>query len=307
MKKIFNKKRILYLLLPVVALAFIAGVPIDDDKTLLQQLIAAFPSGEADEAQQERSQKSLDDVWDEIQKISANNGEDTVMLTGKIRLVDNADEEGIKEQQNFIIKQAGNNQWFHLDSFDRVQFEETLFMINHTEKEIVIQPSGVADSMMNALKMMDPKQFKKLLVKDGTIAEISVSGTEKTLTITPGLMDAVNRYEIIYDATTYQVKKFRIYYTSIPYQNYLENDRAAVAEKQAEETEASPQTEEGSDPEAIEADITEYMLEFEIDRKEKGCDMDFLDNVFYKIQDNVEVIFVGKLEGYKKIRIEDLK
>src|SRR5436190_14367103 len=121
MKKIFKNKKLLYFLLPVLALAFIAGVPVGDNKTLLEQLIAAFPSGEANSAQQEKSKKSIDDVWQEIQKISEHNGEDTVTITGKIRLFDNLDDEGIKEQQGFIVKQAGSNQWFHLDSFDRVQ------------------------------------------------------------------------------------------------------------------------------------------------------------------------------------------
>lgn len=300
MKKIFRNKKFLYLLLPVAALAFIAGVPVDDNKTLLEQLIAAFPSGEADEAQQEKSQKSLDDVWEEMQKISDQNDEDSVMLTGKIRLVDNADEEGIKEEQNFLIKQAGDNQWLHLDSFDRVQYDQTLFLINHTDKEIVIQPPGSVDSLMNAVKMMDPKKFKKMLIKDGTTAQITILGTEKMLTITPGLMDAVNRYEIIYDAATYEIRKFRVYYTSVPYQNYLENEsKTTIPEKE----QAQPAETEEEDPDTFEADITEYMLEFEIDKKEKGCDMNFLDNAFYKIQNDNEAVFAEKFGKYKKTRI----
>ncbi len=302
MTKFFKSKKFLYILLPVVALAFIAGVPINDDKTLLDQLIAAFPSGEADAAQQEKSRESLDDAWEEMQKISEHNGGDSVMLAGKIRLFDNLDDEGIREQQNFLMKQAGENQWFHLDSFDRVQYNQTLFMIDHAEKEIVIKLPGVTDSLMNALKMMDPKKFKEMLIKDGTIAEVTKTGAQKTLTINPGLMDAVNRYDIVYDTTTYEIKKFRIYYTSVPYQDYLENDiKPATPEKPGTEPTSDPAQSEGTaDGDEIEANITEYVLEFEIDKAERKCDMNFLDNSFYKINNAGEVVFTGKLVKYKK-------
>lgn len=308
MKQPVKRRKILVVLLPVLALAFIAGVPVDENKTVLEHLIAAFPSGEADEAQQERSQQSLDDAWEEIQKISANNSEDSVMITGEISLFDNLDDQGIKEQQHFIVKQAGDDQWFHLDSFDRIQYDQTLFLIDHMEKEIVVQPTGAADSLMAAFKMMDPKKLKKMLVKDGATAEINREGGEKILTIIPGLMDAVNRYDIVYDTATYAIVKFRIYYTSIPYQDYLENDMNAGKEHKpgdggSRRDDAGSDGNEESDADEIDANITEYVVEFEISRKEKGCDMNFQDNVFYIINKTGEVSFNGKLGQYKKSKV----
>jgi hypothetical protein len=303
MKKIFSKKRILYILLPVLALAFIAGVPVNDDKTLLEELIAAFPSAEADAEQQEKAQQSLDEVWAEIEKLSEQNGADSQMLSGKVALYDNLDDNGVKEQQRFTMQQAGDNQWFHLDSFDRVQYEQALFMIDHTDREITVQMPGAVDSMMNEMKMMDPAKFKKMLVKDGTTAEITRNGAEKTLTINPGLMDAVNRYEIVYDSLSYRVKKFRIYYTSIPYQNYFENEpgpKNPVDNAEAEKADAAAPE---SDEPDIDADITEYVLEFEIDQVTKGCDMIFTDNIFFKVDEAGELTFTGKFSKYKKTEL----
>ena len=304
MRKLNKSKKLLYLLLPVMALGFIAGVPIQDDKTLLEELIAAFPSGEADQQQQEKSRKSLDDVWDELQKISEHNGSDSAMMSGKISLYDNLDDAGIREQQNFLLEQAGINQWFHLDSFDRIQYDQTLILIDHPEKEISIQPPGAVDTLLNALKMMDPKKFREMLIKDGTTAEIIKSGAQNTLTINPGTMDAVNRYDLVYDTATYVIKKFRLYYTSIPYQDYLENDRPA-AKPDSDLTKVKPQEDlpDTAESDEIEANITEYVLEFEFDKSEKRCDLNFLDNVFYKINDAGEVLFTGKLGKYKKIML----
>lgn len=303
MKKIFSKKRVLYILLPVMALGFIAGVPVNDDKTLLQELIAAFPSAEADEEQQEKAQQSLDEVWGELEKLSEMNGADSMMLTGKVALFDNLDDNGVKEQQPFTMQQAGDNQWFHLDSFDRVQVEQTLFMFDHTDREITVQHPGAVDSMMNAMKMMDASKFKKMLVKDGTTAEITRNGAEKTLTLNPGLMDAVNRYEIVYDSLSYRVKKFRIYYTSIPYQNYFEND--ASPQNPAVKPEAAGQEAESADPDEpdIDADITEYVLEFTITQVVKGCDIKFTDNVFFRVDESGDLTFTGKYLKYKKTEL----
>ena len=301
MRKLIKSKKFLYILLPVLAFSLIAGVPIGDDKTLLEKLIAAFPSGKVDKEQQEKSRKSLDDIREELQKISEHNGGDSAMISGKIRLFDNLDDAGIREQQNFILKQAGDNQWFHLDSFDRIQYDQTLFLIDHPEKEIIIQLPGVTDSLLNTIKMMDPQKFKEMLIMDGITAEINKTGAQKTLTISPGTMDAVNRYDLVYDTATYVIKKFRIYYTSVPYQDYLEN---YTNPRKPESVLTKPETQEeiadtaGND--GIEANITEYMLEFEIEKSEKKCDMNFRDNIFYRINDAGEVLFTGKLGKYKK-------
>ncbi|MBI5372837.1 MAG: hypothetical protein HZA79_12515 [Sphingobacteriales bacterium] len=292
MRTPFNYKRLLLILLPVLALAFIAGVPVSDDKTVLEQIIAAFPSGEADPKQQEEANDSLKDIWAEMQKLAAHNNSDSISMSGRIRLYDNLFEEGIQEQQAFTLEQAGENQWFHLDSFDRIQLAGTYFLVDHPEKEITIQMPGAADSMVKALQMMDPEKMKKILIKDGTTAELSTGDGHKILSINPGMMDAVNRYDIIYDSSTYEIKKFRIYYTNTPYQDYRETGG------QPEKTPEDPaRTEEEED---MEMNVTEYVLEFEIQSSQKKCGLDFLQNSFYRVSPEGDVIFTGRLAGYKK-------
>ena len=304
MKKIFRNKKFLFALLAISSVAFIAGVPLSDEKTVLDQIIAAFPSGEADEPKQQEAKKSLDDVWAEIEKLSANNGEDSITLAGKIRLYDNADDDGIREQQNFLLQQAGDDQWFRLDSFERVQLGHHLLLVDHLEKEIVSQYSGQADSLYTAFKMLDPQKLKEVLIKDGTTAEISQQGEYKILNIKPGTIDAVNEYNIFYDPSSYEIKKIRMSYTSSPYQDYMENYKDAVPQKQDSIQEATVEknTSDTVNVNDIEMNITEYVIEFEITRKEKRCAVNFVDNDNYKINASSEAIFKGRWASYKKIQ-----
>lgn len=303
MKKTFRYKKWLLFVLPVLALAFIAGVPVNDDKTVLEQIIAAFPSGEADKTQQEKARNTLEDVWLELQKIATANNNDSVSMSGKIRLFDNLFDEGIKEQQAFSLQQAGENMWFHLDSLDRVQIGQHYFMIDHPEKEITLQLPAGADSMVKALQLMAPDKLKELLIKDGTTAAISNEGADKKITIIPGLMDAVNKYDIVYDNSSFVIKKFRIYYTSQPYQDYQEGNAENFKQQSGKDTE--PATESaaeatGDDEMDLEMNVTEYVLEFEILSMLKKCDLNFLRNEYYSIADDGNMIFYGKLDSYKK-------
>lgn len=303
MKRKTGYKKLLLLALPVLALAFIAGVPVSDDKTVLEQIIAAFPSGEADKEQQEKAKESLEDVWAELQKIAAGNNSDSVTMSGNIRLFDNLFDEGIKEQQAFTLQQAGENMWFHLDSLDRVQIGQTSFMIDHPEKEITLQLPTGTDSMIKALQMMDPEKLKELLIKDGTTAGLTREGAFKMLTINPGMMDAVNRYDILYDSSSYEIKKFRIYYTSQPYQDYQEAN--AAGENRKEKPKPATVTDPGQESEAetedeMEMNITEYVLEFEIQSSQKKCNLDFRQNQYYRISTEGDVKFYGKPGNYKK-------
>ena len=52
----------------------------------------------------------------------------------------------------------------------------------------------------------------------------------------------------------------------------------------------------------IEMNITEYVIEFEITRKEKRCAVDFIDNDHYTINASSEAIFKGKWANYKKVQ-----
>lgn len=303
MKKIFRNKKFLFALLAVSSIGFVAGIPLSDDKTILEQIIAAFPSGEADKPKQQEAKKSLDDVWAEVEKLAANNGEDSLTLAGKIRLYDNADEDGIREQQNFLLQQAGDDQWFRLDSFERVQLGHNLLLIDHLEKEIVSQNSGQADSLFTAYKMMDPQKLKEILIKDGTTAEINQQEGYKVLNIKPGTMDAVNEYNIFYDPSSYEIKKIRMSYTSNPYQDYLENYKDPSPQKQEalQEPKVERNTSDTVNVDDIEMNITEYVIEFEITRKEKRCAVNFLDNDHYTINNSSEAIFKGKWANYKKV------
>lgn len=306
MKKIFSKRKVLAVALLISAAAFIAGVPLADDKTVLEQIRAAFPSGDAEKPKQQEAKKSLDEVWEEMQKLSEHNGEDTVTLSGKIKLYDNADDNGIKEEQHFLLQQAGDNQWFALDSFVRIQMSHNMLLIDHAEKEIVTQYTGQTDSLYAALRMMDPQKLKGLLVKDGTTASIRKEGAYKVLNIQPGTMDAVNEYNIFYDTATYEIHKISLSYTSTPYQDYMEDYKepglsqkrdSALPEKISPPRNATDSVNDND----IEMNITEYVIEYEIDKKEKKCAVNFLDNNLFKVNGASEVTFKGKLAGYKKV------
>lgn len=309
MKKIFNNRKFLLTVLLLSSAAFIAGVPLNENKTVLEQIIESFPSGEADKAKQEEAKRSMnDELWAEIEKISAANADDSLTMEGKIRLYDDLDDNGIKEEEHFVLHQVGDNQWLRLDSFERVQVEHTLFMVDHQEKEIAIQPSGAIDSVYAAFRIMDPVKFRELLVKDGTTIDISHEGALNVLNVKPGSMDAVNEYHIFYDAATYEIKKIRLAYTSFPYQDYLENyqEKENTSKKDSVQQVADPvipgNAADSVNSDDIEMNITQYVLEFDISRKEKKCDFNFFDNVLYGTSRSGDVTFRGKLAGYKKIQ-----
>jgi hypothetical protein len=303
MKKIFSRKRIILSLAVLCPLVFIAGVPLDNNRTILQEIIGAYPSGEAEPEQQQQAARSMNEVWEEVQKISARNGGDSLTLSGTIRLYDNLDDDGIREQQEFTLYQAGASQWMRLDSFDRIQMYETLLLVDHAEKEIVSQDTRQADSLMNALKAIDPAKMKEMLIKDGTTAEIRQEEGYKVLSIKPGNMDGVNEYQIFYDAATYEIKKLRLAYTSFPYQDYMEAVQQPAPAAAGADTPATPEMQAGEGDDGLEIDmnITEYVIEFEFKTNSTGCGLNFLDNDKFKVTDTDKIVFRGKWAGYKKI------
>lgn len=300
MKKIFSDKRRTVIVLVLCALIFIAGVPLTDDKTALQQLIAAFPTAVVSEAEQKISKQSLDSVWDELEKLSENNKEDSVSMSGTIRLYDNADAAGIKEMQHFTLDQQGDNQWFTLDSFVRIQMGPNLLMIDHIEREIVSQFSGKTDSLKQALGLSDPRKIKELLEKNGTLAELSKQNGLTVLTITPGTADPVNEYNIYYDSA-YQIKKFTLSYTNVPYQDFLE-DNKENEDSLLVSTVDNTKFGDSLNLDDTEINITEYVVEYIIKKQDKRSTVNFFDNSYYKVSESGDLNFKGKLLNYKKVK-----
>ena len=303
MKKIFSNKKIMLAVLIVSSITFIAGVPLVDEKTLLEQMIAAFPSAEVSKEEQEASKESLDNVWDEVEKLSQNNAEDSLSMSGTIRLYDDGDENGIKETQHFNLQQQGDNQWFTLDSFARIQMGNNLLMIDHVEKEIVSQMlSDKIDSLKEAINILEPQKLKEMLEKNGTTATITKKDGLTQLTINPGTMDQVNEYNIFYDSA-YQIKKFTLSYSSVPYQDFLENtDDKKVDDMPMDSVVDNTKLGDSANIDDLELNITEYVVEYTIDKKEKISSINFFDNSFFKVAENGDIRFKGKLINYKKVQ-----
>jgi hypothetical protein len=303
MKKIWSNKKIMLALLFVSSIAFIAGIPVADEKTLLEQMMAAFPSTEVSPEEQQVAKQSLDNVWDEVEKLSVNNAEDSLSMSGTIRLYDDGDENGIKEMQHFNLQQQGENQWFTLDSFARIQIGPNLLMIDHVEREIVSQLiSGKIDSVKEALNILEPQKLKELLEKNGTTAAITKKDGLTRLTINPGTLDQVNEYNIFYDSA-YQIKKFTLSYSSVPYQDFLEN----YDDKKKDDTAIDSLVEDtklgdSANIDDLELNITEYVVEYNIDKNEKASSINFFDNAFFKVAENGDIKFKGKLINYKKVK-----
>jgi hypothetical protein len=303
MKKIWSNKKIMLALLIVSSITFIAGAPVADDKTLLEQMIAAFPSAVVSPEEQQASKQSLDNVWTEVEKLAENNPEDSLYMSGTIRLYDDGDENGIKETQHFSLHQQGDNQWFTLDSFARIQMGPNLLMIDHVEREIVSQQfSDKVDSVKEALNILEPQKLKELLEKNGTTAEITKKDGLTILTINPGTMDQVNEYNIFYDSA-YQIKKFTLSYSSVPYQDLFENYDDKKKDNMAMDSIVDDtKLGDSANIDDLELNITEYVVEYTIDKKEKTSNINFFDNAFFKVGEKGDLKFKGKLINYKKVK-----
>jgi hypothetical protein len=301
MKKIWSNKKLMGALLVVSSLVFIAGAPVVDDKTLLDQMLSAYPSSEVSPEEQAASKVSLDNVWSEIEKLSENGDGDTLTMSGTIRLYDEGDAKGIREMQRFTLQQQGENQWFTLDSFARIQMGNSLLLIDHEEREVVSQIiTDKVDSLKQAISILEPQKLKELLEKNGTTASITKKDGLTILTINPGNEDQVNEYNIFYDSA-YQIKKFNLSYSSVPYQNYNENFNS----KEQEAIDTTMETTKVGDSvnlDDLEINITEYVIEYTIDKKENTSSINFWDNSFYKMNEKGDLTFKGKLVNYKKVK-----
>jgi hypothetical protein len=289
MKKLFNNKRNVFILLLLLSAAIMAQMTVRNKVNIDEGLSVS--------EEKDMPLPPADDVWKEIEKLSDKNDMDSFTITGKVKLYDNLDEEGIHEQQDFLMEQEGENQWFRLEMFERIKTGHSFVLIDHSQKEVVVQDNRYADSVLTNMKVLSPKEMKKMLQKDGTAIELLTEGNMKVLNIKPGLMDAVNEYHIFYDPASYEIKKIRLSYTSFPYQDMLgydeDNRQQGVGNRPVEED----SDEDNQGPE-IEMNITEYVLEFEFLSKERKTTFNFLNNELFRVVSD-EISFKQKLADYK--------
>lgn len=293
MKEIFGTKKNVFIILLLLSAAITAQVAVNNKQTIDDKPASA-------EEKEKHPIPPGEDVWKEIEKISDSNDADSFTISGKIKLYDNLDEEGIQEQQDFLMQQQGENQRFRLDQFERIKMGHTLLLIDHTVKEITVQESSYADSVLADIKILSPKKMKKLLEKDGTIIEITTQGSFKVLKIKPGSMDAVNEYNIFYDPVSYEINKIRLSYTSFPYQDFLDGEDNRLQQVSVDELNpvAGNNNDESNTEPEIEMNITEYVLEFEFMNRERKSTFNFSNNEMFKVISG-EMNFKEKLADYK--------
>lgn len=308
MSTIHKNKKLIYLTVfsLVVLVGIAATVPVYKNLTLFQQIKAGFKPAatppKTNNYNPEEDGSLIKEVWNEVEKLQQSNNDEIVTMSGKISLYDNVNQNGVKEVQRFSIIQSGKNQIFSLDSFDRIQLGSKMILVDHQEKEVLFQNSLKLDSIYAIYRAMDPKKIKEMLAKDGTRAKIEYEDKYKVLRITPGTMDMANRYKVYYDTIDYQIKKLSIAYTSTP---FIQNDQ--LAKEQNETIETNNTSLEGENDTREEwlknANITEYIIEYNIENKEKKCDFDFWgNNNMYEIDGADKLILKGKLKNYKIIK-----
>src|SRR5689334_11224507 len=134
MIRILKHKKLLFAALSAVIISLVAWLPVYGRKSIFQYMINFIPG----ERQMPEAKKELpnepagklwkDEVWQEIEKITAGNQEDTLTLEGKIRLYDNLDDAGIREQQHFILQRTGEDQRFSLEIFENIHVGHQLVL-----------------------------------------------------------------------------------------------------------------------------------------------------------------------------------
>lgn len=310
MKNNLFSRRVLIAMGFLLSFGAIVALPVFNHQSLIDKWSnrpevkpESAPNVEEDET------KPIDDqIWAEIQKLSQANAAEVFTSHGVIRLYDHLNEEGIKESENFTLYQNGADYWLRLDSFDRVQLHHNLYLIDHTDKEMVLQRLVNSDSLRDAVSMMSTKKIREMLEKDGTTAKLTQNGNVKQLNIVPGNMDAVNEYNIFYDAATYQIKKVQVAYTSFPYENYTDGISESIADQKERENAAKPKPaepavanapEDPEDDDAIEADITEYIVEYEFIKVDKTCTKSLTQNELYTTTADGSLRLTGPYAGYQ--------
>jgi hypothetical protein len=280
-----NKKILIAGILLLATTAVLAWVPVYNGQSVFGLLAGQTRNGEMPAPQENEKAADFSAMWKELEKIEAANGTDSVLLTGTVRLYDNLDDHGVKEEQRFAFDGIAGNEHLKLESFERIKLGETYFLIDHEEPLITIQEMQATDSISSALKMMNTKQFRKMVEKDGGKAEIITEGPLKKIVFEPGNRDAVNRYVISYDPVTFEIRNLSVSYTNVPYESLVNMDTDDDAASSGEE-----------DDEKNVINVTEYILEFRFDKKDKTR-FDFTDNPLYTLKEG-KVVFKGKLAGY---------
>lgn len=315
MKNKFLNKRALLIILLIGSVGFITAVPIFDHKTVLRHITESFGKKEntkmSDVDEPEPKPAPItEEIWKELFLIADANAGDVMTMSGKLLLYDNLDDKGVRETENFTMYQSGPNHWLKLDSFERVQMAKQLILIDHMEKEVVHQEVPLPSEFGKAFQFLDRENLKKSLMKDGTEIDMATEGSAKVLHIRPGMKDAVNEYHIYYDPNTYVISRLKIDYTSFPYEGYEsggdsgdildeQSDNAMAETKQ--ETEAVDEKPDEDD--AIEVDLTEYSIEFQFNKIENKCPVNFTDNSYFSFNENTKEVTLKKsLTGYKKVQ-----
>lgn len=282
MKTIVTSKSILLSILLLLSAALIARVPIYHQKTILSHILSSFDKGHEDLEESPHGVPSVsDEVWRELKKISEHNTLDSSTITGTVRLYDNLNDEGIKEMLPFTFRQQDKNQWFHLDVLDRIQLGNTVVVVDHQEKEVTLQSTAYADSIVATMRLLSFENIKRLLLQDGLSATIRSEGALRVLNMKPGLMDAVNEYHIFYDSLDYLIQKITFSYTSQPYEDFVE-DSSKAGRQQKNISTAPDSITTPIDPE-IEMNITEYVIELDFAKKEHYCHVNFYENPLFKV------------------------
>jgi hypothetical protein len=309
MKNNLFSRRIFIAIGLLLSFGAIVALPVFNHQSLLDKWSSAPEATAAvnSEVEEEEGKPIDEQIWAEIQKLAQANAADAFTSHGIIRLYDHLNDEGIKESENFTLYQNGADYWLRLDSFDRVQLHHNLYLIDHTDREMVLQRLVNSDSLRDAVSMMSTEKIREMLEKDGTTAKLTQNGSLKQLNIVPGNMDAVNEYNIFYDAATYQIKKVQVAYTSFPYENYTDGISESLADqkeredaakaKQAEPAEATAP--DAEDDDAIEADITEYIVEYEFIKVDKTCTKSLTQNELYTTTADGALRLNGQYAGYE--------
>lgn len=299
----------MYALVGLLLVGFAFAVPVYHHKTTAQHIAAIFTQNKTEK---EMSNFEFDDdlepdglpieqAWAEIEKLKLyDDNEDSITMSGTIKFYDNWNEKGVKDQQKFIFQQAGNYQILTIDSFDRVQIDDKMMLIDHPQKIIEIQNIKKQDSIATTLKTMDKKGLKNMLSKNGVTAKIELEGDLKVLRIYPGNDDAINTYSIYYNPTTYELKKYTLSYNNFPLENESVSgemeDSLVLAQQNIDESKIK---ETADDPDFTSA-LTEYVIEFVIEKQQKKCGFNFTNNKLFSLNNANEVKFKSYLKDYEK-------
>lgn len=310
MQNIFNNKKIIYALAGVLIVGFAFAIPVYKHKTTAQHIAAIFNNNKVyneipkldleDDAEIEGL--PIEEAWTEIEKLKLyDDSEDSITISGTIQFYDNWNEKGIKDKQKFTFQQAGNYQILTIDSFDRVQLPNKMVMIDHIQKVIEIQNAKKQDSIVATLKTMDKKGLKNMLSKDGVRAKIEMEGDVKVLHIYPSNADAINTYSIYYNPTTYEIKKYAMSYNNFPYEednndSELSEDSIAIAQQGINDNILNNDKSELD----IASAMTEYVVEYTIEKQQKKCSFNFANNTLFSIDNKAIVKFKSSLKNYEK-------